>query len=95
MSVMREEIMENIFQMLIRENVEEALKEDKVFLEKAQIRRDLSQKQFEMYLSDDKKDVVEKLLHILGEKEAAYETCAYKTGFRDCISILKTLQILG
>ena len=92
---MREEIMENIFQMLIRENVEEALKEDKVFLEKAQIRRDLSQKQFEMYLSDDKKDVVEKLLHILGEKEAAYETCAYKTGFRDCISILKTLQILG
>lgn len=95
MSVMREEIMENIFQMLIRENVEDALKEDKVFLEKAQIRRDLSQKQFEMYLSDDKKDVVEKLLHILGEKEAAYETCAYKTGFRDCISILKTLQILG
>lgn len=92
---MREEIMENIFQMLIRENVEDALKEDKVFLEKAQIRRDLSQKQFEMYLSDDKKDVVEKLLHILGEKEAAYETCAYKTGFRDCISILKTLQILG
>ena len=56
MSVMREEIMENIFQMLIRENVEEALKEDKVFLEKARIRRDLSQKQFEMYLSDDKKD---------------------------------------
>lgn len=92
---MREEIMENIFHMLIRENVEEALKEDKVFLEKAQIRRDLSQKQFEMYLSDGKKDVVEKLLHILGEKEAAYETCAYKTGFRDCISILKTLQILG
>lgn len=87
--------MENIFHMLIRENVEEALKEDKVFLEKAQIRRNLSQKQFEMYLSDDKKDVVEKLLHILGEKEAAYETCAYKTGFRDCILILKTLQILG
>lgn len=70
MSVMREEIMENIFQMLIRENVEEALKEDKVFLEKARIRRDLSQKQFEMYLSDDKKDVIERLLHILGEKEA-------------------------
>ncbi len=95
MSVMREEIMENIFQMLIRENVEEALKEDKVFLEKARIRRDLSQKQFEMYLSDDKKNVVERLLHILGEKEAAYETCAYKTGFRDCILILRALQILG
>lgn len=95
MSVMREEIMENIFQMLIRENVEEALKEDKVFLEKARIRRDLSQKQFEMYLSDDKKDVIERLLHILGEKEAAYETCAYKTGFRDCILILRALQILG
>ena len=95
MSVMREEIMENIFQMLIRENVEEVLKEDKVFLEKARIRRDLSQKQFEMYLSDDKKDVIERLLHILGEKEAAYETCAYKTGFRDCILILRALQILG
>ena len=95
MSVMREEIMENIFQMLIRENVEEALKEDKVFLEKARIRRDLSQKQFEMYLSDNKKNVVERLLHILGEKEAAYETCAYKTGFRDCILILRALQILG
>ena len=95
MSVMREEIMENIFQMLIRENVEEALKEDKVFLEKARIRRDLSQKQFEMYLSDDKKDVIERLLHILGDKEAAYETCAYKTGFRDCILILRALQILG
>ena len=95
MSVMREEIMENIFQMLIRENVEEALKEDKVFLEKARIRRDLSQKQFEMYLLDDKKNVVERLLHILGEKEATYETCAYKTGFRDCILILRALQILG
>lgn len=84
LSVMREEIMENIFQMLIRENVEEA-----------RIRRELSQRQFEMYLSDDKKYVVEKLLHILGEKEAAHETCAYKTGFKDCITVLKTLHILG
>lgn len=95
MGVMREEITESIFQMLIRENVEEALKEDRVFQEKAWIRREISQEQFEMNLSDDKKYVVEKLLHILGEKEAAYETCAYKTGFRDCISILKLLHILG
>lgn len=95
MSVMREEIMENIFQMLIWENVEEALKEDDVFQEKARIRRELSQGQFEMYLPNDKKYVVEKLLHILGEKEAAYETCAYKTGFKDCILVLKTLHILG
>lgn len=95
LSVMREEITESIFQMLIRENVEMALKEDEVFQEKARIRRELSQEQFEMRLSNDKKYVVERLLHILGEKEAAYETCAYKTGFKDCISVLKALHILG
>lgn len=95
MGVMREEITESIFQMLIRENVEEALKEDRVFQEKARIRRELSQEQFEMSLPGDKKYIVEKLLDILREKEAAYETCAYRTGFRDCISVLKALHILG
>lgn len=63
---MREEITESIFQMLIRENVEETLKEDRVFQEKAQIRRELSQEQFEMSLSGDKEYIVERLLHILG-----------------------------
>lgn len=95
MGVLRREIMENIFQMLIQENVEEALKDDKVFMEKARIRRDLSQEQFEMYLSNDKKYVIERLLYILGEKEAAYDTCAYKTGFRDCILIMKAFHMLG
>lgn len=95
LDVMREEITESIFQMLIRENVEETLKDDRVFQEKAQIRRELSQKQFEMSLSGDKEYIVEKLLHILGEKEAAYETCAYKTGFKDCIAVLRALHILG
>ena len=46
LGVMREEITESIFQMLIRENVEEALKEDEVYQEKARIRRELSQDQF-------------------------------------------------
>lgn len=81
--------------MLIQENVEEALKEDKVFMEKARIRRDLSQEQFEMCLLNDKKYVVERLLYILREKEVAYDTCAYKTGFRDCILIMKTFHMLG
>lgn len=34
-------------------------------------------------------------IFILGEKEVAYETCAYKTGFKDCISVLKILYVLG
>lgn len=51
MSVKKEEITESIFQMLIRENVEEALKEDEVYQEKARIRRELSQERFEMRLS--------------------------------------------
>ena len=51
LGVMREEITESIFQMLIRENVEEALKEDEVYQEKARIRRELSQERFEMRLS--------------------------------------------
>lgn len=66
-----------------------------MFQKKAQIRRALSQEQFEMYLPNVKKDVVEKLLHILGEKEAAFETCAYKMGFLDCLVILKQLEIIG
>lgn len=40
--------------MLIRENVEEALKEDRVFQEKVRIKRELSQEQFEMKLSNEK-----------------------------------------
>ena len=48
MSVMREEIVENIFQMLMRENLEEALKEDAEHLEKADIRKKLSQKYMDM-----------------------------------------------
>lgn len=95
LSAMREKIAESMFQMLIRENVEMALKEDEVFQKKARIRRELSQEQFEMRLSNYKKYVIERLLHILGEKEVAYETCAYKTGFKDCISVLKALHILG
>lgn len=95
MSVIREEIVDNIFRMLMRENLEEALKEDKVYLEKVEIRKNLSQKYMDMELSERKRDVIEQLLYFLGEKEVQYGDCAYRTGFRDCITIMKALNILN
>lgn len=94
MSVMREENVENIFQMLMRENLEEALKEDVVHLKKAGIRKNLSQKYMDMELTKEQREVIEQLLYLSGEKKVQYGDCAYKTGFRDCITIMKALHIL-
>ena len=95
MSVMREDIVENIFQMLMRENLEEALKEDVVHLKKADVRKNLSQKYMNMELTKEQREVIEQLLYLSGEKEVQYGDCAYKTGFRDCITIIKALHILA
>lgn len=95
MSVIREDIVENIFQMLMRENLEEALKEDVVHLKKAGIRKNLSQKYMDMELTKEQREVIEQLLYLSGEKEVQYGDCAYKTGFRDCITTMKALHILA
>ena len=95
MSEMREDIVENMFQMLMRENLEEALKEDVVYLKKAGIRKNLSQKYMDMELTREQREVIEQLLYLSGEKEVQYGDCAYKTGFRDCITIMKALHILA
>lgn len=46
-------------------------------------------------LSDGEKDIIEKYIDAMYESDIAYGHCAYKTGFLDCLVILKQLELIG
>ena len=45
-------------------------------------------------LSNKEKDIIEKYMDAMFENDIAYGPCAYKTGFLDCLVILKQLGLI-
>ena len=60
---------------------------------KAQLRIEEEYRKIE--LSDEERDIIEKYMVAMYENDIAYGHCAYKTGFLDCLVILKQLGIIG
>lgn len=46
-------------------------------------------------LSGKEKEIMDKYMEAMFESDVAYGYCAYKTGFWDCLVILKQLGIIG
>lgn len=46
-------------------------------------------------LSDEEKKLMQDYMNAMDESDIAYGHCAYKTGFLDCLVILKQLKLIG
>lgn len=46
-------------------------------------------------LSDEEKKLMQDYMNAMDESDIAYGHCAYKTGFLDCLVILKQLNLIG
>ena len=92
---MEEKIVRDIINELITERIEKETKADSEYKNFVKAQQRIEKEYRKLELSDEERDVIEKYMNAMNENDIAYGHCAYKTGFWDCLVILKQLELIG
>lgn len=91
---MEEKIVNNIVNGLITERIAKETEIDSEYKTSVKDQQKIEAEYIKLELSDEEKDILEKYMDAMDEGNVAYGHCAYKTGFMDCLVILKQWGLL-
>lgn len=94
-SDMAEKIVNNIVNELITERIAKETEVDSEYKTFEREQQKIEEEYRKLELSDEEKNIIEKYISAIYENNIAYGHCAYKTGFLDCLVILRQLEIIG
>ena len=92
---MEEKIVRDIVNELITERSAKETEADSEYKNFVKAQQRIEKECRKLELSDEEKDIIEKYMAAMYENDIAYGHCAYKTGFWDCLVILKQLEVIG
>lgn len=88
-------MLNDIVNELITERIAKETEADFEYTDFVKKQKEIEEEYRELELSDGEKDIIEKYMDAMYENDIAYGHCAYKTGFLDCLVILKQLGLIG
>lgn len=92
---MEEKILSDIVNGLITERIAKKTEIDSEYAGFVKEQQKIEKEYRELELSDKAKGLMKKYRDAMDESDIAYGHCAYKTGFMDCLVILKQLGLIG
>lgn len=88
-------MLNDIVNELITERIAKETEADFEHIDFVKKQKEIEEEYRELELSDGENDIIEKYMDAMYENDIAYGHCAYKTGFLDCLVILKQLGLIG
>lgn len=92
---MEEKIVRDIVNELITERIAKETEADFEYKNFEREQQKIEEKYRKLELTDEERNIIEKYMDSIYENDIAYGHCAYKTGFWDCLVILKQLKLIG
>lgn len=90
-----ERLLGDIVNELITERITTEVKKDSEYIKFEKEQQKIEELYCELELSDKEKKLMQDYLNAMREASETYGHCAYKTGFWDCLVILKELDLIG
>lgn len=90
-----EKLLSDIVNELITERIITEVKRDSEYIRFEKEQQKIEELYCELELSDEEKKLMQDYLKAMSEESETYGHCAYKTGFWDCLVILKELNLIG
>ena len=90
-----EKMLNDIVNELITERIAKEAKVCSEYMDFVKEQKKIEEVYRGLELSDEEKKLMQDYMNAMDESDIAYGHCVYKTGFLDCLVILKQLNLIG